>query len=64
MYTFVSVEDSNSKPLEQGLRGLFMQKAPNEDVQGWVLDASHWTFQTFSIPSDQFVPSNAPYLLG
>ena len=32
MYTFVSVEDSNSKPLEQGLRGLFVQTNSSEDV--------------------------------
>jgi len=50
MYNFVSVEDSNSRPLEQGMRGLFIEEIESGNVEGWVLDASTWTFNTFEIP--------------
>ena len=64
MYNFVSIEDSNSRPLEQGMRGLFIEEIESGNVEGWVLDASTWTFNTFVIPSNKFVESNAPYLDG
>jgi len=50
MYNFVSIEDSNSRPLEQGMRGLFIEEIESGKVEGWVLDASTWTFNTFEIP--------------
>ena len=63
LYTFVSVEDQNSQPLRGGLRGMFFEDPITGNLDGWVLNASDWTFKSVWIPSFQFSPSNAPDLL-
>ena len=65
-YNAVSVEDSNSQPLEQGLRGLFIQDLSSGRMDGWVLTAakssSDWEFKGVSVDPFDFNPEEAPDL--
>ena len=63
LYTFVSIEDSNSQPLTSGMRGLFWEDSSTGNVDGWVLNGNDWSFKSVWIPSFQFNPSNAPDLM-
>ena len=44
------------------MRGLFFQDAQSGDLDGWVLDASDWTFKSFHIEEDNFRSYDAPNL--
>jgi hypothetical protein len=60
LYTFVSVESKDSRPLKTGLRGLFAENTITGDLDGWVLDASTWTFKSYYITGSDLDVSNPP----
>ena len=62
------MEEKNSKPLESGMRGLFIQNLKTGWMHGWVLtaapDSSDWTFKGVSVDPKEFNPEEAPDFSG
>jgi len=63
LYTYVSIEDSGSRPLTRGLRGLFIEDPVTGNLDGWVINASNWSTKSVFIRADDFNPSRAPDFL-
>jgi hypothetical protein len=63
-YNSVSIENSDSRPLTAGSRGLFMEVL--DVVTGWAAfvdpDTQEWSFRGYEISKDDFDPNNAPDL--